>query len=264
MKFQSRRNLLSRRSAEEALIKACCSNDLEAVKESIKNGAQDLNQGAYISTSFGHIDLIRYFIQEGAGNYNEILDRACEYAQLDIVQLMISKGASISTDTLNYACKGGSLDILRMIINDIEENNIELEISEGFIEACCEGHIDIVKYLINNYNDVNHFLDIETGFDCACNRGQLELVKYLMCHNIYYHYYHVAKEMLQCDTEHYHIVKLMISGSDYNASSDFWYSCTYDSYEKYYQYLSEDFINRTKHLFLTKILSEELCKAIIN
>lgn len=263
MKFQARKNLLSRKSAEEALIKACCSNDLEAVKESIKNGAKDFNQGAYICVSFGHLNIIKYLIEKGADNYCDIFNRACEYAQLDIVEFMISKGIPVSTNTLVSACKGGSLDILRMIIDHAERNGVELDLGEGFTEACSEGHIDIVKYLINNYSNYDdYFLDIEEGFYCACNTGQLELVKYLMCHNIYFHYYPIAKEMLQCYTEHYHIVKLLISGSVYNVSSDFWSTCTYTSYKIYYEYLSQYLVKKSKYLFLTKVLSEDLCKAI--
>jgi hypothetical protein len=82
--------------SNKKLYEYCKSGDLEAVKNEIKLGADEYNNGLFVACSYGNLQLVEYMLSLGANNYNYGLHYLCNsrYYNVKIAILMIQRGAT--------------------------------------------------------------------------------------------------------------------------------------------------------------------------
>ncbi len=170
------------------LVESVLNNDLEGVKESIKNGA-DVNTYLVKSKSFpiieaskiGDIDIVKELVENGA-NVNVEDDRegvsalmyASKNGHLEVVKYLIMNGSAMyaisnKSTSFSLATENGHNDIA-MYIKDIST----------FIDSAKNGDYNQVKKFIEKGIPVDALVDFDTALAVASENGHIKIVKYLI------------------------------------------------------------------------------------
>lgn len=155
-------------------VKACVSDDLDALKILIKNG---VNLGMDSTQNSPLHWCIRY---KSKNICKYLLDT---HHDTIAIYVNVTDGATNST-ALHYACRKGNLELVKLLCNhnDIDLNALDGSGDTAFLIACT-GNTEIVRFLIERGCDINQLdKNNKTALDRACENNSLENVKLIFKH----------------------------------------------------------------------------------
>lgn len=190
-------------AADQALLTAAESSDLQGVQDALENGAiVDAVDIAGITplmmaSAYGNIDIVALLVSKGANvnaNVNAVdnygvtaLMFASNHGHKDIVELLITKGANVNAvseegTALMFASNGGDKDIVELLIS--KGANVNAVTIGGFtalMRASMNGQKDIGELLISKGANVNAVAkDGTTALMRASMNGNKDVIELLL------------------------------------------------------------------------------------
>jgi len=186
---------------KERLYRACESNDVDEVKEILKNIVPIYDEIKSFSC---------YSTMENFAFINAIVKsftQACAFGHLSTVKLFVEsddlekvkKNNPFSEQRLGYynnealvaATQSGYIEIIKYLCDTRLKNHLSfyLEAANLLKIACKEGQLNVVKYLFNDpvvspiIKSLFNKEDFCQSLEKACDNGHLEIVKYLLTSN---------------------------------------------------------------------------------
>ncbi|WP_257266593.1 ankyrin repeat domain-containing protein [Endozoicomonas sp. ONNA2] len=181
----------------EQLIEAARTNNIEAIKAMLEQGADINLQGESetpIATAagHGHLGLVRFLHQAGAmtdGRVPSPIMEAARNGHVDVVSYLVGE-AGVSVDTsvngstlIANAIQRGQIDVVEYLIeHGVDVNGPEDSYSHRPLRVAAEsGHLDIVSLLVEKGADIDGCRKgVDTPIYIAARNRHRDIVKFLV------------------------------------------------------------------------------------
>lgn len=133
-----------------ALVSACKSNNVSAVKNLLSHDKIDINKYSWtitplmVACKYGHIDIVRLLLADDHIEVNKTGDYRA------------SSGASLNRTALMFACESNNNELIRLMLDDprIDINMKDADGNTAFYCLCRYSNLVSMRYLTDNFENV--------------------------------------------------------------------------------------------------------------